>query len=521
MVPLTFLKNNLSFNHSEKNFSLGFQYGHFETDGFRQNNNFERDGFLLHSSFNLSSKNTLSFLINYVDYTAQIPSAISQSAFDEDPTQAAPNWLAAQGFEDNRYTLLGASYSHDLTPRLTSITSIYYTYLDQFEARPFNIVDEFTNGFGLRSRILGTFNIAGREASYSTGIEIYNDEFNNGTFRNDLDQSNGNGSVQGAKIGNNKEFRRQSNIFGTLGLPLSQAFEAQLGLNLNQTIYDFRDQFNTGTENTSADRDFDAILLPNLTLRYGFSEDQSLYANVSRGFSNPGFEETLTPDGALNPDIDQETGINYELGTQLALDKKRLNLSLAIYRLDVQNLLVGERVAEDQFVGRNAGSTRHQGLEVDVNYQLKLGNNLNLNPFLSYTFNDHSFVEFINRENDFSGNLLTGVPRHRVTSGVQLRHNSGFYWNTTHLYVGAIPINDANTLSSETYNLFHSRLGYQKELSKHFSFRLDFGINNIFNIRYAQSVAINPRSFGGAPPRLINPGDGRNVYGGVQLRYTL
>lgn len=515
------LKNSLSFNHAEEKFSLGLQYGHFETDGFRENNSFERDGILLHTSYTLNEKNKVSFLLNYVDYTAQIPSSISQAALDENPRQAAANWLAAQGFEDNQYTLLGLSYTHTYTSKLEHTTSIFYTYLDQYEARPFNIVDEFTNGYGVRSRFLGTFGLGGREAQYSLGGELYHDEFNNSTFQNLFRENNGNGSLEGNKIGENKEFRRQFNLFGTLTFPLTSALNAQVGLNLNKTKYDFRDGFNTGANNTSAERSFEPILLPSFTLDYALSKNYSVYGNISRGFSNPGFEETLTPDGAINPDIAQETGTNYELGTQWSLDRKRLNFSLAVYRTNVKNLLVAERIAEDQFIGRNAGSTKHQGLELDINYALSLTSNLQLTPFISYTLNDHSFVDFVDGENDFSGNPLTGVPKHRVNSGVQVQHTSGFYWNTTHQYVGAIPLTDANTLSSESFNVYTTRLGYKKAFSRRFAAQIDFGINNLWNTRYTRSVVINARGFGGAAPRFFNPGDGRNYYGSLQLKYTL
>ena len=48
---------------------------------------------------------------------------------------------------------------------------------------------------------------------------------------------------------------------------------------------------------------------------------------------------------------------------------------------------------------------------------------------------------------------------------------------------------------------------------------VDFGINNIFDESYAQSVLINAVGFGGAEPRYFYPGNDRNFYGGLRLRY--
>lgn len=515
------IKNSLGFSHREGSFSLSLRYGHLETDGYRQNSRFDRDGLLLNTSYRLSPKSRIAVLLNHVNYTAQIPSSLSQTAFAEDPTQAAANWLAAQGFETNQYTLLGVSHNFVFSDRLENSTSVFYTYLDQYEARPFNIVDQFTNGYGLRTHFSGNFGRDGKMGEYTMGAEVYADEFNGGTFENLFGDNNGNGSLLGDQIGDNKEFRRQYNLFADLTLPLAPRFKAQVGLSLNNTLYDFRDRFNTGAENTSAERNFSPILLPSLSLQYTTQKGHVVYGNISRGFSNPGLEETLTPDGALNPDIAQETGTNYELGTRLSLDRGRLQVNLALYRMDVKNLLVAERIGEDQFIGRNAGSTKHQGLEVALNYGISIGTRTRITPFVSYTLNDHSFVDFVDGDDVFSGNPLTGVPRHRINSGLQFQHTTGFYWNLAHTTVGGIPLTDANTLSSEPYTIFNTRLGYKRTFSKKFSAQLDLGINNLWNTRYARSVLINAVGFGGAEPRFFNPGNARNYYGSLGLSYQL
>ncbi|TXN37978.1 TonB-dependent receptor [Flagellimonas hymeniacidonis] len=510
------LKDNLAFQHSNNKLDLSFSYNHFETDGYRQNNNFDRDGFLLNSNIKIGSKGSLGILINYIDYTAQIPSSLNQTDFDEDPTRAAANWLAAQGFEANQYTLLGLSYTHQFSQNLKNTTSIFYTYLDHYEPRPFNILDEFTNGFGLRSQFEGQW----AKAQYTFGGELYKDEYHWGTFQNLFRDNNGNGSLEGDRLSRNQEFRSQLNLFGTITYPLSAAFSAQMGLSLNNTDYDFRDLFNQGIANTSAERNFDAILLPSFGLQYQFKQGQ-LYTNISRGFSNPSLEETLTPDGVINPDIAQETGTNFELGGQFALLRKHLSLNFALYRMNINNLLVAQRVGEDQFIGRNAGETRHQGLELDAKYALRLCKQLVLSPYLSYTLSDHSFVDFVDGDDNFSGNPLTGVPKHRISSGVDFRHTNGLQLNLTHQFVDDIPLTDANSLNSDSFNVFNAKLGYQTSLSSHFSLGLNAGINNLFDTNYAQSVLINASSFGGALPRYFYPGNGRNVYGGFKLSYLL
>nr|WP_299487121.1 TonB-dependent receptor [uncultured Allomuricauda sp.] len=508
------LKENLSFQHSEENFNLTFSYNHFETDGYRQNNRFDRDGFLLNTNVKLGKKSDLGLLVNYIDYTAQIPSSLNQTDFDEDPTRAAGNWLAAQGFEANKYVLAGLYHTYEFDHTFKNTTSIFYTYLDHYEPRPFNILDEFTNGYGLRSQFKG---ITGT-TEYTFGGELYKDEYHWGTFQNLFRDNNGNGSLQGDRISDNSEFRRQFNLFGTLTQTFTPRFSAQIGLNLNKTNYNFRDLFNQGDANTSANRNFDAILLPSFGLQYLFVGGK-LFANVSRGFSNPSLEETLTPDGVINPDIAQETGTNYELGGNINLFKGHLFLDGSLYRMNINNLLVAQRVGEDQFIGRNAGETRHQGLELSIRSMLSLGKDLKLYPYLNYTLSDHSFVDFVDEDDDFSGNPLTGVPKNRISSGLDVKHTNGLQLNLIHQFVDEIPLTDANNLNSESFNVFNAKLGYMKEISNHFSLGLNIGVNNVFDTRYAQSVLINAVGFGGALPRYFYPGTDRNFYGGLKIGY--
>lgn len=515
------LKNNLSFNHYDGRLRVGLQFGHMETDGYRENSNFERDGVLLNTSYQINKKNRISLLVNHVDFTAQIPSSLGATAFAENPQQATFTWRASQGFEANNYTLAGLNLVHKFNDNFQNSTGIFYSYLDKEEARPFGILEEITKGFGARTRFAGTFKYNERAAEYTFGGELFKDEYDWDEFQNLYEENNGNGSLKGNQLARNKEFRGQWNIFGSLLLPLSKKLSAQMGLNINKTEYDYKDLFNSGKENKSADRNFEVIVLPNLLLNYKMSKNQEIYGNVSRGFSNPTVEETLTPDGVINPDIGQETGINYELGTRFSLHENQLYLDLSLYQMNIKNLLVGERIAEDRFVGRNAGKTKHRGIEVGINYTWELNKNIQLSPFINYTFNNHEFLEFIDEENDFSGNALTGVPNYTGTSGIQIRLFQGFYINTTYQYLGAVPLTDENDFNSDPFSVFNTRMGYLKKITNHLTLGFDFGINNLFDTVYAQSVLINTQGFGGREPRYFYPGDARNYYGSLRLGYKI
>lgn len=508
------VKEHLRFTTQSGRNSLKVNANWMETDGYRANNNFDRKGILIDGTIGLGATSRLSLFLNYIDYTAQIPSSLNADDFANNPTQAAFTWAQAQGFEANRYTVAGIDFEHKLLSGMISHT-LFYTYLDHYEPRPFNILDEFTHTYGLRSIFRG-----GKRITYQLGLELFKDEYDWSTFENNYQDNEGMGSLQGDRLSDNKEFRDQVYFFGHLAIPISTKFKAQLHLNLNRTAYDFRDLFNPPGSNTSEERQFNWILSPGAEIQYQFTADKILYGSISSGFSNPSLEETLTPDGLINPDIEQEKGVQYELGARLRFPAVKSTLDIALYRMNISDLLVAERVGEDQFIGRNAGETTHNGLEVEASSQVSLGFLL-LAPYLSYTLNDHRFDSFVDDENDYSGNPLTGVPKNRLNAGLRTQVGNRWNWNLGVQYVDEIPLTDANTLSSSPYTIWHSNLSFKTELSEVIDLQIQGGVNNLFDTNYAQSVLINAVGFGGNAPRYFYPGNDRNFFLSMRLGWDL
>lgn len=512
-------KTNLSLAHKEDRLSAEVRYNRMSTQGYRENNSFDRDGILLNLGLEAGKSHQINLLANYIDYTAQIPSSLGKTDFETDPTQAAANWAAARGYEANKYTLLGLADRIRISSRIENVSSVFFSYLDHYEPRPFNILDEFTTGYGFRSVFSAALDAQSRVRA-NLGMELYKDEYSWSTYENLYEENDGQGSLQGGLLSRNKEFRSQLYVFGQVEWEVTPRLKGALGLSLNSTRYDFRDLLGTGDENLSARRDFDPVLLPSLDLRYTFSPSSWVFLNISRGFSNPSLEESLNPDGVINPEIEQEKGMNYEIGGKGSWFQDRLQGSVALYEMDIRDLLVAQRVGEDQFIGQNAGRTRHRGLEVSLQYALPTRAGISFSPFLSYTLNNHTFREFLDGDADYSGNDLTGVPAHRVYSGILVNGEAGWFWNTNYQYVDAIPLTDSNSLYSDPYHLLNTQAGYRTRLGEQLSLGAEVGVNNLFDTRYASSVLINATGFGGSEPRYYYPGNGRNYYVGILFLYA-
>ena len=193
--------------------------------------------------------------------------------------------------------------------------------------------------------------------------------------------------------------------------------------------------------------------------------------------------------------------------------------NLSIYRLNIKNLLVSTRTAADEFIGVNAGKTQHDGLELELSYKFIENKKVSVNTFLNYTLNDFVFKDFIDDENNFSGNDLTGVPSAVFNAGVDFNLAVGFYGNINYQHVGSMPITDGNTLYSDAYHLTNFKAGYLFKLLKEVQVNLFFGVNNVFDDAYASQILINASSFGNNAPRYFYPGNPVNYFAGINFNY--
>ena len=514
------IKNSVTAATATEKLSLNLSYEYLETDGFRENSRYNRKNLLLTSKYQFNTNNDLSLLLKFTDAYAQIASSLGKTAFEEDPSQAAFIWKAAQGYEDNNQSLVGLGLNHQFSKGFSNNTSVFYTYLDHYEPRPFNILDEFTNGYGARTVFEANFPLLKKLANLEFGSEYYSDGYNWKTIENRYEENNGNGSLEGELISDNLEIRNTLNVFASLNYPISEKLNMQLGLNFNSTSYNFKDNFNLGGANKSAKRNFEPIFAPNLNLLYRFNENLNAYFNFSRGFNYPSLEETLSPQGLINLNLGPENGYNYEVGSEIYGFKKRLYLKITAYILSIEDLLVAKRVGEDQYIGRNAGKTEHKGIEFQSSYYYPISKALYISPFLNAEFTDHTFIYFVDGEDDYSGNSLTGVADLKINGGI----NIGLYDFRLHsnfLYVGEMPMNDANTLFSDSFTVFNIKTAYERQVSKSFKVGLNFGINNITDSKYAASILINASSFGNSEPRYYYPGMPRNWYGGINVKYGI
>ena len=517
------LKSTININHGTSKNSFRAIYSNTHSEGYRENNAYNRQTFTITSNHFLSKKDELTCLASYVDLKAFIPSSINKTDYLNNPKKAAFTWKQAKGFEDAKRGIFGLSWEHDYNTKLKQSTSIFTSFRDAYEPRPFNILKEKTFAIGIRTRVLGNSKLFNKNLNWTIGGELFKDTYTYGTFENLYkDFPVGTRSVEGNKLSDFKEKRSYYNVFTETNYELSEKTTVSIGFNLNETAYHLDDRFmvSESNPNQSGNFKFKSIVSPKIGISHLISDNMGFFSNVSHGFSPISLNETLLPNGQLNTNLKPETGWNFEIGTRGSLLENKLQFNVSIYRMDIKNLLVSRRTAEDEFIGINAGRTQHNGLEFEVRYKWLENDALSISSLINYTLNDFKFKDFIDNTDDFSENDLTGVPSDIFNAGIDFDSVFGFYGNINFQYVGSMPITDSNSLYSDSYSLTNLKIGYQSNLNKTLKLKVFFGLNNIFDEQYASQILINASSFNGSAPRYYYPGNPINYYTGVHINYV-
>lgn len=511
------VRNQLGYGFSNDNTTVNASYHRIEMDGFRENSTYFREGITIAGEVLKRENSGLHFITNYTEVKSYIPSSVDEETYRNRPEDAAANWFQAQGYEAYKLLMAGMNYEWKVSESITNATSLFMQIKDADEPRPFDILRQNNQSVGGRTQFTGLFDI-GKTALHTTwGAEIFSDIYKANTYENLYLENEDRGSLQGAAKNRLTQNRSFVNIYVQSRWILTSKWEVNAGVNYNKT--QFRLQQTYPLDHLyDTDYSYDGILAPQFALTFLPNKQQTIYFSASRGYALPSIDETLNEQGGINTDIRPENGYNFELGSKYRSKNNNFLAEAALYHMQINDLLVAQRVLEDQYVGVNAGATLHQGIEILAQYRFR-GGQWSLEPYMSFSYGNYRFLEFVNNDVDYEGNDLTGVPKSQVTAGYVFGLPYGLQWHVDYYFVDKIPLNDANSLYTDAYHLINTRLSFQTHFTEKLFFSINAGINNAFDTKYASMVLVNATGFGNTQPRYYYPGQPINYYSSFQLKY--
>ena len=249
------------------------------------------------------------------------------------------------------------------------------------------------------------------------------------------------------------------------------------------------------------------------------SDRVTLYANVGTSFETPTTTELAnrpTGAGGFNPDLEPQKATNYEVGVRGNVDG-RLGYSVALFQADVRDALISFEVQDPTFPGRrffrNAGSSRHRGVELGLNTEVAPG----LSALLNWSYSDFVYSDYrvvtATRTFVLDGRALPGIPEHWLRVGVRARpaFARGAWTDVDLTHASSVLVDDTLDVRVSGWEVVNVRLGWEGVAG---DLRLSpfVAVNNVFNKHYVGSVVINA-----ARGRYYEPAPGRNLFVGFSL----
>ncbi len=490
-----------SFREGPRGYHLNASYLH--RGGYRNHSRHEAFRLTGHMNWEWDADRSLSVSGAFVDAPdTRHPGSLSESALEEDRRQAAANFEEASAGKSWRQGQLGVTLRSSADYGEWQGT-VYGVSRSLHNPLPFADIEVDRLSGGSRITLVND----NRFIEWAAGADaaIQSDDRRNYNYT-------------GSYVRDQKTIDQQETVLN--GALFARArtgwdrFNISGGLRADAIRFESDDHLRFGGEDRSGERTFTAVS-PSVGVSLRTSAGLA-YVNFGTSFETPTTTELVNdPDdvtGGFNPDIDPERARGVEAGFRGGVSALNLSYDVAAFRMNVRDQLVSFRTEEggSRDFYRNAGSTRHDGVEISLRWRrfsiMELSANYNWSYFTFRETVETGQVTFP------EGNRLPGIPEHRLMSELHLMPGN-FRVSLSMELLDSYYVDNANTAVNPAYEVFHLRLRHNGiNLNEQVSILPFLTVNNLADATYNSSVSIN--AFGG---RYYEPAPGRAVYAGFSL----
>ena len=505
-------ETNLTYRNETEHANTSLQVSHQQSDGWRDQTNTRRDIANYTGSFIISPKQTISTNIFYSDLYYQTPGGLTLAQLTANPRQSRPaagvNRSAAQQQAALYVKTMYAGFANEyhFSEAWSNTTSVYTSGTRFRNPSILNYQRKTEQGIGGRT----VTHYQHKNFQLHIGGEYQYGFTSTRTFGNKF-------GVSDTLQFDDEIAAKQYNIFLQSELEITKNLILDAGLSYNNFNYGFTRLNSRPVKDVQ--RDFDPVVVPRISLLQKIGARYSVYATISNGYSPPTIDEIVPSSGVFNNLLNAERATNYELGFRGEWIPNKLYSEVAAYFFHLNNTIVTRRDAAgaDYFV--NTGQTEQKGMEFSLNYY-PLRNSVHflkdLKCWSNFTFIDAAFKTYQQGAVDYSGKKLTGTSPRVMVGGVDAVTKIGIYANLTYSYTDQIPLNDANSVFANSYQLFYGRLGYKKDFGKCIKGEIYLSYDRSFNTPYGLGNDLNA-----AVNRFYNPSAPENLIAGIKIQFNL
>ncbi|MEC7120203.1 MAG: TonB-dependent receptor [Pseudomonadota bacterium] len=235
---------------------------------------------------------------------------------------------------------------------------------------------------------------------------------------------------------------------------------------------------------------------PKLGIIWNINPQLDLYSNYAQGFVPPEVS-SLYGANLQVPNLTEATFDNVDLGLRFSSVDRRVQGEITLYRLDGKDELINYTLPNNRREPRNAGQTRHQGVELGGRWSIHPQYQQSLK--LSATLAEHEYRDYRPSEStNFSGNTIPNAPKVIGSVEYQIQPIPALQLSIEGQYLDHYWLNDANSVRYDGHTLLHLRANYRRA-----AYELYGQILNATNKHYADSSSFsnNQASYTPAAPR--------------------
>jgi iron complex outermembrane receptor protein len=458
------------------------------------------------------SGGTLAFLGNFVDYEALNPGGLTSAVAQTLPDTSGPNARRFLTGEKGRQTQGGATWTQQIRgAQLQLATHALSRNIDN--PIPNTIVEIDRDAAGARAALSGTPELLGIHIAGGAEWQMQRDDRRN--FANTP-----NTGARGALTLDQRERVDNTALFLQATSEILSTVDLMAGVRHDRIRFTADDRLVSGTNPDDSGERTMAATSPSVGLTWRATPLLHAFTNFSTSFETPTTSELANQQsgaGGFNPVLEPQRTRSIEVGLNARLQFGRVagTYQLTAYSANVEDALIPFEVASapGRQYFRNAGSTRHRGVELGAS--LVLPANVSVRAAFTHTeaLFDSYAVTTGATTTVYDGRSLPGVAPNRADVTLSWQPSRFFVdWETK--AQSRMPVNDANSEYAADFVIHGLRGGIQDLAFGPFRFAPHVGVFNLFDRAYMTSVVVN--AFGG---RFYEPGPPRSLYAGMSAKF--
>lgn len=543
------IQTSTSISNVGDNHSITANYSHIESDGYRPHGSSNKNFYTISGEFKLNEKQVVTLLTSHGNSLEQVPGQISYADYYNGIDNGNFAYIRRGAKTKFVTSRIGIGHIWNITKNFNNNTTLFYTGTtsDRIAAGAFETYS--APNYGLRSVFNFNKDWGNVRSDTEFGVEIQQSRSLISNYRFKSVTITQEPVLRPMYDGSYfKYINNQSNYFAVEKLtykPWDLMFLA--GISFNKISYNRNDLFaspglfvingtNYYNKNLSFDKKFNLVGTPHFALQKSWRE-QIFNLSYSEGYNAPTSATAfITGINVANDDLLPEKAKMWDFSVQGFFGKADIDYQFSIFNINIKDKLTQSRGTsgnQTYTYWTNSGDQTNKGLELSLGYAYKPNNSFltKIQPFVNYTYSDFKYSAFsINStDNTFGGNKVVGIPKNKLSLGLDFNTKIGLYVQNTYNYMGTVYTDFANTNKVNSFALFNSKIGYKRRFGK---FDADIFVigNNLTNqinysfLFYGHSINDSDldNQYLGNTSTDVNPGPDKAYYfAGFNLRFNL